>query len=109
MAAISELARVRLAQGDLAGALAHVEEVLDHLDTSGPEGIPELLMVYLNCYRVLQAAGDLWAGSILDTAYEHLQENAAKIDDERLRRSYLENVTTHREIVEAYERREGTE
>jgi hypothetical protein len=34
-----------------------------------------------------------------------LQERAAKIEDQDLRRSYLENVPFHREIVAAWEAR----
>ena len=108
MTANSLLARIRLAQGDLAGALALVEEILEHLDTFGADGIPELMAVYRICCRVLLDAGDPRAGSILDTAHGQLQENADKIGDERLRLSYLENVPHHREIVEAYETFHGT-
>jgi hypothetical protein len=57
------------------------------------------LRIYLTCYRVLQANADPRAEEILCTAHNLLQERAAKIDDEELRRSYLENVAAHREIV----------
>jgi len=39
------------------------------------------------------------AEMVLEEAYNMLQERAAKIDDEELRRSYLENVAAHREIL----------
>ena len=58
------------------------------------------LRIYLTCYQVLQANDDPRADRVLITAYDLLQERAAKIDDELLRRSYLENVAAHREIVE---------
>jgi hypothetical protein len=92
-----------LAQGDLAAALAHAEEVLRSL-----EGHPQLagawepLRVYLTCVRVLRAHEDPRAGGILDKAYRLLQERAARIDDPELRRSYLENVPYHREIAAEY-------
>ena len=35
----------------------------------------------------------------MNAAYNLLQEQAARIDDEELRRSFLENVASHREIV----------
>jgi hypothetical protein len=38
-------------------------------------------------------------GQGLVTAHRALQERAAKIEDEALRRSFLENVAVNREIV----------
>ena len=61
--------------------------------------------IYLDCYRVLRANGDPRAEAILDAAYRLLQAWAAKIDDEELRRSYLENVAAHREIAAAWHAR----
>jgi len=43
------------------------------------------------------------AEEILTTAYHLLQERAAAISEEELRRSFLENVATHREIVRLFE------
>jgi hypothetical protein len=51
---------------------------------------------------VLRAHEDPRAREVLDQGYRLLQERAAKIDDPRLRRSYLENVAAHREIVRAW-------
>ena len=101
---LAGLARVAEACGDRAGALAHVEEILCCLETY-PElyGTWEPLRVYLTCYRVLRAGEDPRAEEILDAAYRLLQERAARIEDERLRRSYLENVAAHREIIAAWE------
>ena len=64
----------------------------------------EPLRVYLTCYQVLQANGDPRAQDVLNTAYTLLQERAANIEDLALRRSYLENVPYHREIVAEWER-----
>ena len=44
------------------------------------------------------------AEEILTGAYHLLQERAEKIDDQELRRSYLENVSYHREIVAEFRR-----
>ena len=55
--------------------------------------------------RVLQASGDPRAGEVLANAHTMLQERAARIDDEELRRSYLENVPYHREIMEEWANR----
>jgi hypothetical protein len=57
------------------------------------------MRIYLTCYRVLRAMGDPRASEILDAAYRLIQERADKIEDEALRRSYLENVAANREII----------
>ncbi|MCJ7737632.1 MAG: tetratricopeptide repeat protein, partial [Anaerolineae bacterium] len=97
---LAGLARVALAQGDPAGALAQVGEILDHLcDHPALEGTLEPLRIYLTCYHVLQANEDPRAGEILDAAYHLLQERAITIEDQDLRCLYLENVAVHREII----------
>jgi adenylate cyclase len=93
------LARVSLAQGDTTQALDRVEEILSHLQTGNLYGTDEPIRIYLTCYRVLRANQDPRAEEILETAHDLLQERAAKIDDEKLRRSFLENVTANRELV----------
>ncbi|MCP4536402.1 MAG: tetratricopeptide repeat protein [Chloroflexi bacterium] len=123
---LAGLARVLLAQDDLTQAQVYVEEILDHLESNTSltspmhalDGTSEPLLIYLTCYRVLQAVydrggatsseqgtGDQYprARAILQTAYHLLQEQAAKIDDEEIRRSFLENVAAHREIVDEWE------
>jgi hypothetical protein len=67
------------------------------------DGTDEPLRVYLTCYRVLRANGDPRAREILDAGYRLLQERATHINDEKLRRSYLESVATHREIVKLWQ------
>ena len=42
------------------------------------------------------------AHEVLEQAYHLLQERASWIDDEALRRSYLENVPANREIAALY-------
>jgi tetratricopeptide (TPR) repeat protein len=109
---LAGLARVALAGDDPAAALAYVEEILNHLDTGSPstssgcnfDGTDEPLRIYLTCYLALRANDDPRAGDVLETAHRLLQERAAKIEDEALRRSYLENVRAHRELVREFER-----
>jgi len=108
MEPVAGLARVCLAEGNLAQAQAHMEEILSYLAdrthrTLGSVWeLGEPLRVYLTCYRVLLANGDPRAGDVLNTAYRFLQELAAKISDEEERRSFLENVAAHREIASEY-------
>jgi Tfp pilus assembly protein PilF len=92
--ALAGLARVALLRGDRGQALAYVEDVLQRL-----EHLEDPSRAYLICYRVLHANDDARAVQVLSTAYEMLQTRANKIDDDVLRRSFLENVSVHREIV----------
>lgn len=101
MEALSGLAEVALAQGELARALEYVDTILGHLETAGLGPSDEPLRVYLTCYRVLEAAGDPRAGPLLRTADRELRRRAAGIADEALRRSFLEDVAANRAIVAA--------
>ncbi len=96
------LARLALAQGDLAGAQARVEQILDHLETGALHGTDEPFRIYLTCTRVLQAAQDPRAAEVLATAHALLQEQAATIDDMALKRSFLEQVEAHRELAREF-------
>ena len=105
-AALAGLARVMLEQGGITAALAQIEEILAYLANGGTlDGSNEPLRVHLTCYHVLRAANDPRARAVLERAHAQLQEQAAKISDETMRRLFLENVPYHREIVAAW--REG--
>lgn len=93
------LACVSIAQSDLARAQAHVEQILSHLESDTLDGTDEPFRVYLTCYRVLQASRDSRSQGVLNMAHSLLQEQAGKIADEEVRRSFLENVAAHREIL----------
>ena len=110
METLAGLAQVSLVQSDLIQAQIYGEEILDYLESypsteSGHalDGTVEPFRVYLTCYRVLRANQDSRAETILKEAHALLQERAAKIDDEEMRRSFLENVVAHREIVATWE------
>lgn len=104
MEPLAGLAQAALVAGDESVALLRVEEVLSYLDGGGTlDGIEEPLRVYWACYQVLRAVEDPRALQLLSTAYQRLQELAAKLTDENTRRSFLENVPWHREIVAAAE------
>ena len=100
---LAGLARVAQAQGDVAEARAYVAEILGYLDSGGTmDGTEEPIRVYLTCYQVLQASHDPRADATLKTAHHLLQDVAARIEDEVLRRFYLDNVPAHRELVASY-------
>ena len=87
--------------GDLGEqALRHAEQILDYLDAKGPlTSEVDPLRVYLTCYQVLAAVGNERAPQILQTTHRKLQQRAANIDDEALRRSFLENIPANQEIL----------
>jgi len=100
---LAGLAEVALAQGDIVRALPHVKGILHHLE--GGEGVLDGTIdpgrVWLTCYRVLVHAGDLRAARVLGTANQWLQERTGRVVDESMRRSFLEEVASHRELVKA--------
>jgi tetratricopeptide (TPR) repeat protein len=102
---LAGLARVCLALGNLEEAYAHVEEILNHLESGGTlHGVISPFRVHLTCHQVLAVNKDFRAEKVLNTAHTLLQERAAKIADETLRHSFLENVAAHRKLVQAFER-----
>jgi len=106
METLAGLANVSLVQGDLHQAQTQVDEILSYLDQGNSlGGTEEVCRIYLTCYHVLRANQDPRAKAFLDTTHCLLQERAAKISDEEMRRSFLENVTAHREIIKAWKSR----
>ena len=103
--AVAGLARVALAQGDVAAALGHVESLLAHLHQrqgATLEGGEAPHLIRLTCYQVLLRAGDPRAGAALQNAHDELQSRAATITDAPLRQSFLNDVPEHREIAAAW-------
>ncbi|HMQ51597.1 MAG TPA: tetratricopeptide repeat protein [Anaerolineae bacterium] len=100
---LAGLANLYLLQDDLPRALTFVESILHHLRTRQLTGTREPFRIYLTCYQVLKAAGDPQADDLLKDAYRQLKERAARITEESLRHSFLENVAAHREIIKAFE------
>jgi tetratricopeptide (TPR) repeat protein len=97
---LAGLAEAALGLGDRAQAQAHVAEILAYLEAGGmlfASWKPS--RIYLTCYRALRACGDPRAPALLATAHRLLQEQAARIPDEAMRRSFLENVAENRELV----------
>ncbi len=96
---LAGMADISLAQGDLAQAQSLVEEILTTLEAHHKSSRSLNCRVYLTCYRVLRANRDPRATTVLGTAYTLLQEEAAKIEDEALRESFLENLPVRSELV----------
>jgi tetratricopeptide (TPR) repeat protein len=98
---LAGLARVDLMRGGTPSALANVEEILAYLQTGSLDGTDERFRIYLTCSQVLKAATDPRASAVLERASRELEVQARTIADEALRRSFLEHVPWHREIVAA--------
>lgn len=99
------LAAAALATGDDAAALAHVATILDLLQGDGPLGSTDPAFIYLTCYRVLDAAGDARAAGILAAGRARILARAAALDDPDRAERYLENVPSHRALMQAWHER----
>ncbi|MGC9357839.1 MAG: ATP-binding protein [Anaerolineae bacterium] len=97
------LARAHLAQDEPQQALAQVIKILPCLEKDKQlKGAEEPFWIYLTCYRVLDAAKDPRANEVLAAGHTLLQERAARISDDTLRRSFLEKVPWHRDLEAAW-------
>ena len=101
------LARLWLAQGNLAEARAAIEPILNLINARPLEGLEEPMRVYHTCYQVLAATGDEGAIPLLKKAHAQLQARAARIQDKSARAAFLTQVAAHRALVADYARRVG--
>jgi tetratricopeptide (TPR) repeat protein len=105
---LAGLARVALAAGQLTQATKGVEEILAWIETHGTDGIESAVLVYLVCYRVLQAAAKgrpadvARARDVLQQGVDLLQHRTAAVADPVLRRQMLEAVPCNRELMAAW-------
>jgi len=100
---IAGLARVALANGDIAEAINLVEGIFKYLDDGGTlESTEEPLRVYLICYQILRAAKDPRSTDVINTANDLLQSRIANIKDTSLRKAYLEDNLLNKEIISTW-------
>ena len=112
--ACAGLARVALAGGDTAAALAALQPLLDCVAAGGTlDGTNGPRRIELTCHQVLALAGEPRADEWLQRAHSALMAQADAIErsgggTERgdsgaaLRRGFLHNIPCHREIVTAW-------
>ena len=100
--ACAGLARVALAEGDAAAALAALQPVLDHVAAGGALDGTDSRRNELTCYQALARAGDPRAGDWLARAHKALMAQSDAISDAGLRQTFLQNVPWHREILAAW-------
>ncbi len=104
------LARVALAEGDTAAALAAVaalKPLLDFVAAGGTlDGTEDPRQIELTCHQVLQRAGDPRAAEWLQRAHTALMAQADAIGRSAsyagLRQGFLQNIPHHRAIVAAW-------
>jgi tetratricopeptide (TPR) repeat protein len=102
---LAGLGRAALQAGDVPAASEYATRILAYLQGEGTlDGTDEPLRVYLSCYQILQAAGNPQADDILETAHALLQEKAQGIQEPALRRTFLEDIPYHREIISAWDK-----
>jgi len=107
--ALTLLADVYLAQGQAAAAREALADVLAHLAAGGQfSGAEYGCLNYLICYRILQANEDERGTEVLNTAYTRIQAEKEGIQNAALRRSFLEDVPWHRELVAEWARLEAS-
>lgn len=87
--ALAGLAGLALEQEQLDEAREYVSPITEYLQHGRLEGVYNPFRVYLTCYRVLAAAEDGRAEALGQLAHDLLQEQAARIEDERLKHSFL--------------------
>ena len=101
--AITGLARVALRRGDVAAAMALVQQVFDReAATQSPHDANSPRSVDLVCHRVLANAGDGRAQAWLQRAHGELMVTASAITDARLREGFFNNIPDHRAILAAW-------
>ena len=103
--AMAGLARLALAQGDLAQAAAYADTILDQLQGGTPDGTEEPARISLTCVQVLQATNDPRTAKVLVASHQLLQKRARGIADEDQRRMFFENIPAHRELLRLWRTR----
>jgi tetratricopeptide (TPR) repeat protein len=94
------LARAHLAKGDMEQARELVSTCLGYVNRKGVEGMEFPMQVYLTCYDVLQAAGDVVeANRVIEDAHELLVGRADAISDPIMRDGMLHNVPINQRVL----------
>lgn len=96
---LAGIAGVALRQQAIHEAYDAVKTILDYLQEHSLDGTLEPFRIYLICYQVLAAAQDQRAPKVLNQVQQQLQARALQIDDEALRKVFLERVPVHRELL----------
>jgi hypothetical protein len=93
MEPLAGLVEVGLRAGNDDLAAQCTERILMHLQHGGTlNGTDEPLRVYHSCYRFLEKKQDPRSERVLQDAMQMLEAQLARLNDERSRQMYVENV-----------------
>jgi tetratricopeptide (TPR) repeat protein len=99
---MADLGRLHLQNEDLDAAQKCAEKMLELLFPAEGKG-RENVAASMACYHILQASGKgERARELLAHAHEILQRDAARLENDELRRSYLERIPLHGEVSRTY-------
>jgi len=97
------LARVAMTRGNLMAAMLHILPFVDEIIAKYPLYVAhEPVKVYWTAYQVLQAVEDYRADEILNAGYNLLEMILDSAGNEDKRRSTLENIPAHRDLMAAW-------
>lgn len=99
IAAQAGFGKATFALGDVNSARKILNPVCHYLDTHELHGDWWPIRVSLMCWRLLTAWDDPRADSLLQKMAHTIQTQADNIEDQELRRSFLENVPENQEIL----------
>ena len=96
---LAGLVRVSLALDETSQAASLADEILASLEACGPDGLEFPVWVYLTCYRALRDVMPEKARQALEMGFAILRKSANSIQEEALRKGFLENVPWNRELL----------
>jgi tetratricopeptide (TPR) repeat protein len=113
---LAGLAQAALAQDKLSQATGYADQILQYLippkerqiHLTCLQGTREPFRVCLACIQVLRATRNLRARDCEESAYHLLKEQADRISDPAMRRSFMRQVPTHHAIVEVHRANRAT-
>jgi tetratricopeptide (TPR) repeat protein len=101
--AAAGLARLAIAQGDAASAIAALHPLLEHVARGGSlDGTYEARRIELTCHQALALAGDGRADDWLSRAHAALMAQGQVLTDPALRQGFLQHIPHHRGILSAW-------
>ena len=102
--ALAGLARSTLSQGRTDEAQLYGLEIWEYLKKSGVKGMELPQLAYLTCFKVFNRLGDLKkAHAVLEQSLQHLNKEAESIANLDWKRTFLENIPEHRDLLLAWE------
>ena len=105
MDALAGLVRCAFEQRQIDQACAYADDLWAFLRKEGPHGMEFPLMAYLACGQVFETCGKSEdAKAARKMGYDELMTRAEKISDSSWRKSFLENIPEHRQLLEARDR-----